>query len=771
MARKTQLVSIGKRSVELSNLDKVLYPEDGITKAEIIEYYLKIAPTILQHIKNRPLSMIRFPDGIHGEQFFQKNKQEWAPQWLESVSLGKESPKQYILPTEDATLVWLANMACLELHQMHCYKPHYDNPDYMVFDIDPPEGYKFTDVVHIALRLKEHVESFGYNTFPKTTGGKGIHIICPLEVRFTFDEVFEAAKAIAQPFVAANKETTLKLVKASRKGGVLIDVFRIRPHQTIVCPYSLRGRTGAPVSMPLRWEELEKCESPLEYHLRNVADKVLSEGDAWEGIGSYAVDLHTKRRKTVVKQLPKNPKHKTPDQLKEYEQKRQFGRTPEPLPAIAVGTGNAFVVNRHHARNLHYDLRLEQEGVLKSWAVPKGLPPYPGIKRLAVQTEDHPLEYINFDGVIPKGEYGAGKMWIYARGKYEITKEKKDGFYFRLKSPELNAEYRMYQTGNKQWLLERVDKPQIDWLHDRIEFMLANTRTDIPKSNDWVFEVKWDGIRVMVAVDEANVRLTSRNGHDLTKQFPELTIPECFRVASGLFDGEIVCLDAKGHPSFKNVIHRMQQSSEGGVKRAAAKFPAFCYVFDVLYCDGRALINEPLIKRREWLMDSVKSEQPYRVSEIVDEGEELFAAAGQLGLEGIMAKDIHGKYTPGKRGTAWYKIKVRNTTDVAIIGYTQGKGDRNAYFGALHIATYDDGDLKYRGKVGTGFDSRMMKEIYEMLKKVKKIKLPVPEKPLDDAVTTWIEPKLWCEIQYASITPNDTYREPVFIRMRPDLSI
>jgi ATP-dependent DNA ligase len=169
-------------------------------------------------------------------------------------------------------------------------------------------------------------------------------------------------------------------------------------------------------------------------------------------------------------------------------------------------------------------------------------------------------------------------------------------------------------------------------------------------------------------------------------------------------------------------------------------------------------------------MDSVKKDQPYRVSEIVDEGYELLGAARQLGLEGIMAKDIHSKYTPGKRSTSWYKIKVRNTTDCVIIGYTPGKGDRNPHFGALHIATKDNGELTYRGKVGTGFDSKLLKSTYAEVKTVKKAKRPVMEKPLDDAITTWIEPKLWCEIQFASITPNGTYREPVFIRMRPDLS-
>ena len=162
---------------------------------------------------------------------------------------------------------------------------------------------------------------------------------------------------------------------------------------------------------------------------------------------------------------------------------------------MAAGAGNAFVVHRHHATRLHYDLRLEQEGVLKSWAVPKGLPPRPGILRLAVSTEDHPLEYLNFEGTIPKGQYGGGRIWIFTRGKYEITQEKKNGFYFRLEGSEISAEYRMHHTRENEWLLERLDPPQVDWLRDPIEPMLAQSAAEPPDSEDYLYEVKWDGIR------------------------------------------------------------------------------------------------------------------------------------------------------------------------------------------------------------------------------------------------------------------------------------
>ncbi|HNR75394.1 MAG TPA: non-homologous end-joining DNA ligase, partial [Cyclobacteriaceae bacterium] len=249
MAKKSQWTLVGKHKLELSNLEKVLFPDDGVTKAEIIEYYLKIAPTLLQHIKGRALTLIRFPDGITGENFYQKNRPEWAPAWLEFVKLGKEEKKDYIIATEPASLVWLANLASLELHQLHSRKPDFEHPDYMVFDLDPPEGYDFSKLVSLAADLRNFIESFGYSCFVKTTGGKGIHICCPLEPRWDFHTVFEAAQAIALPFTERfPKETTLHIKKDARKGRVLIDIFRIRSGQSIVSPYSLRGRNGAPVS-------------------------------------------------------------------------------------------------------------------------------------------------------------------------------------------------------------------------------------------------------------------------------------------------------------------------------------------------------------------------------------------------------------------------------------------------------------------------------------------------------------------------------------------
>lgn len=769
MAKENQHVKVGKRTLSLSNLDKILYPDEEVTKAEVINYYHTLAPTILHHLKGRALTLIRYPDGIEGEMFFQKDRPKWAPEWLEYIELGRESRKEYILATEPASLVWLSNLACLELHQLHASKPEFDKPDYIVYDLDPPEGYDFQSIKPIAFNLKEHLESYGYHVFVKSTGGKGVHLVTPVEPKWSFDECFEAAQKIAKPFVEKNKETTLHIKKEARKGRVLIDIYRNRTSQSIVAAYSLRGRKGAPVSMPLTWKELNEMDSSLDFNINNVPQKIVSDGDAWESIRAYEVPLHDKVTKSINAGNPPGDKHKSPEQLKTYQKKRDFSRTPEPAGYQQAMKGNGFVVHRHHASHLHYDLRLEKDGVLLSWAVPKGMPQRPGIKRLAMETEDHPMEYLTFEGSIPKGQYGGGDMWVYALGNYRITKEKQSGFYFTINSPQLSGEYRIHRMGKaKEWLLERVDEPQIDWTRMPVAPMLAGRRETVPRGKDFVHELKWDGIRAIISINEGEITIRSRNLKDITDQFPELKIPaEAFRCTNGVYDGEIVCLDKEGKPDFKSVIQRMQSSSASLRKSK----PAYCYLFDVLYLDGRAVMHDPWHRRRIWLEDSLRKGTAYRVSEYVEDGKALFDAAEKMELEGILSKKTASLYYPGKRTDNWLKIKFRNSADCVIVGYTEGKGDRGKIFGALQLAEPVNGKLIYRGKVGTGFDHQTMEKIYDRLKKIEKSEKPIKEKPADAKVTTWIKPELFCEIRYASLTSNNTFREPVFLHLRPDLSL
>lgn len=771
MARDEQWVNVGDRKLKLSNLEKVLYPQDHITKAEVIEYYLNIAPAMLTHIKGRPMTLIRYPDGIEEEQFFQKNIPDWAPDWIDSVALGSDEKKNYTLADEQATLIWLANLAALELHQMHSRRPHYDEPDYMAFDLDPHEDADFQTVIDTAFKLRDLVKEYGYHPFVKTTGGKGVHLLTPLVPNNSMSEVFEAAKEIARDYLDAyGDEATLQIKKKARKGKILVDIYRNRTHQTIVSPYSLRGKSGAPVSMPLKWQELSQLKNARHYHIKNAAQKVNADGDAWKNISRYAVPLHTKRAKSkdATNGLPESDYFKSADQLKEYSSKRDFEKTGEPKPEWMKSEGQRFVIQRHHATRLHYDLRLERDGVLKSWAVPKGMPPRPKVKRLAVQTEDHPLEYLTFEGEIPKGEYGGGKMWVYSGGTYEITKEKEGSFHFRLMSDAFDGEYFMYRTDGDNWLLEKAEESPVDWLNDHIEPMHAQRVTDPPEGN-YSYEIKWDGIRALIALENGNIRIRTRNQNDVTDKFPELQAPDSLRATAGLFDAEIVSLDDEGRPNFQKVINRLKTSSWDTIKRLSKSEPVHAYVFDCLYLDGRPLVDEPLTRRYEWLEDVIKKGGYYRISEALDEGRQLFEAAKKHNLEGIMAKKKDSKYYPGKRSNLWQKVKAQTTADCLVIGYTKGTGDRSRYFGALHLAERSNGELLYRGKVGTGFNQSTLAEVYELLQELDETDKPVDHPLTGEKDTTWVEPKLVVEVDYSSLSNDNLFREAVFVRLRPDL--
>ena len=431
--------------------------------------------------------------------------------------------------------------------------------------------------------------------------------------------------------------------------------------------------------------------------------------------------------------------------------------------------GRRYVIHRHMASRLHYDLRLEKDGVLHSWALPRGLPAYPGIKRLAVQTEDHPVEYLFFHGEIPKKEYGGGIMWIFFNGKYELVKEKKNGFYFNLITKEHKAEYRMHKTSEKDWLLERVDKPQINWLDGMVKPMLAELTTEFPKNeSDYIYELKWDGIRAICTIDEGDINIMSRNQVNITNQFPEIvTSLAKLKLFNAVLDGEIVCLKQDGSADFKRVLKRMQAKGDSKIAAGVRQDPAFLYLFDCLYLDGRPLINDIFIQRRQWLESIFKGSALHvRLNEIVEEGEAFLEAAKQHELEGIMIKVKRGKYFTGKRSNAWQKLKIRKSIDVLIIGYTQGKGEREQLFGALQIAELKGEELIYRGKVGTGFDFKSMESLRLKMDSFRTEKYPNVNGSISDVkYTTWILPELKAEVIYHEITKEGMLRAPVFKRL------
>jgi len=752
--------------LKLSNLDKVLYPEAKISKAEIIQYYMKIAPILIKYIGLRPLTLIRYPDGIDKTKFYSKSCPDWAPSFIkrENIQHSEESIP-YAVVNNVPGIVWLANLAALEIHPMQMITTSMEFPDHFIFDIDPPEDADFTEVKHIAYKLKSFLESYNYTPYIKTSGSKGVHIIVPIVPQHSHEEMVDCVKGLAKLFVQQNKNTsTLNLKKDSRGGKTLIDIYRNHMAQTTVSAYSLRAKPNASISCPITWEQLESLNSSRDINIRNIDKHLEKYGDVWADMVKKAVPLHT--HKTESQEANEEVQKK----LDSYFSKRDFGKTPEPQAQMKMTNQNRFSVQLHDASNLHYDLRLEDKGVLLSWAIPKGLPHTPGVKRLAIRTEDHPMEYLNFEGTIPKGEYGAGEMWVFALGETKWIKKTEKSYEFELDSKQLKGHYKLYKTKGDQWLIERKNDAQNNMLNEVLKPQLADATKSVPTKFNFSFEIKWDGIRSLIYVEDDKVKILSRSGRDITKQFPELQIaPDAFEIENGIFDGEIISMDEQGRPIFSDVISRLHTAGERSIQAATQKNPVYCYLFDCLYLDGRNICSEPLKKRQAWLRVSLKKNNHFRLSEAMSDGKALLDAAKKMKLEGIMAKDLTKPYEIGSRNRNWLKIKFRETITAQILGYTKGKGDRSNLFGALHIAQNDGDAWKYLGKVGTGFNEAKMIEVLALLKEQRESTKLIEENIDDPQRTVWIEPILWCEVQYASLTNTGTLREPVFLGLRPDL--
>jgi len=760
MSKSEIYTEIEGQKVKLTNLEKILYPGVEIPKAEVIQYYLQVAPYLLKYIKNRPLTLIRFPDGIDKASFYAKTKPDWTPDWVNSFSMEHTNETiPYILAHNKAVVAWIANLGGLEIHPMQ-FTSTQENPDHFIFDLDPPENFDWKDIQELAFALKLFFKEFDYHPFIKTSGSKGLHIYIPILAKYSFEQMIASVKALAQEFIKRNgKRVTLKMNKEKRKGKLLLDIFRNHQGHTTVAPYSLRGKPGAPISMPILWKELEGISSSQHFTLQNYKERLDIQGDAWDNWMSYAAPLHD-HKKSIPVSLPGDD-----NKLSSYSKKRDFENTSEPPAKILRGNDDQYVIQLHDASNLHHDLRLEVDGVLWSWAIPKGIPHKKGVKRMAIRTEDHPIEYLDYEGVIPKGEYGAGKMWILSRGKYKTISKEKKKLKFELLGDGFNKLYNLYNTKDDQWLIERKDESND---LSFISPMLVEQKKNVPSSEKYHFEIKWDGIRTIVIVQDDEIKIYSKSGRDLSSKFPELVSDrKKILISNGIFDGELVCIDEQGRPLFHKVISRMHSTGETSILKASKSNPVFCYLFDIINLDGKNVTSEPLEKRKEWLDTIIKTNAHFRISELVADGKALFNVSREMNLEGIMAKRKGSTYYANQRSDQWLKIKFRNSADCVILGYTKGQGDRSALFGALHLAQYDEeGELVYKGRVGTGFDTKKIKYLLGRFGEVKQVDKYIEDKVDKEKDTIWLEPMLICEIMYASMSSNDTFREPVFVKLK-----
>ncbi len=459
--------------------------------------------------------------------------------------------------------------------------------------------------------------------------------------------------------------------------------------------------------------------------------------------------------------------------LGEYRRKRDPARTPEPFAGTKRDQAPIFVVQRHDARRLHYDFRLERDGALASWAVPKGVPLEPGQRGLAVHVEDHPLGYADFEGEIPKGQYGAGTVEIWDRGTYELLEEKKDGgLTVRLHGERLEGTWTLVPArldgDPKNWLIIRkreTDGAASSSVQRRYEAMLATLASaqELPSGDDWVFEVKWDGYRALAYVRGSEATLVSRNGNDLTERFRGVAnaIPRSLKTPDCVLDGEVCALDEQGRPSFS----AMQQGKAGT--------PIVYEVFDVLEVDGEPLVDLPLRERRarlEALLD--RRNRTVRVSGQFEDGAALYEAARQQGLEGIVAKRLDCPYRQGKRTREWLKIKTHGRQEFVVAGYTKGQGRRSGRFGSLVLGVWRGDELSYAGNVGTGFTDKDIDELLRKLRPLETKEPPfavVPTMPkVKRSDVVWVKPELVCEVEFVEWTHDGRLRAPSFQGLRED---
>ena len=734
--------------MKLTNPDKVLYPATGgrqkaVTKAQVFGYYIDIAEAMLPHIAGRPATRKRWPNGVHEASFFEKQLASSAPDWLNRASITHRSGTTTypIIETVEA-LAWIAQQAALEVHvpQWRFVGEHPGPATRLVFDLDPGEGVTMKQLCEVARAVKDLMGDIGLTTYPLTSGSKGLHLYVPFEEPVSSPGAVVLAKRVAQQLEQAMpKLVTATMTKNLRAGKVFLDWSQNNGSKTTIAPYSLRGREHPTVAAPRTWEELD---DPKLRHLRfdEVLKRVQKDGDLLAPLAELVL---------------------TEDRLTKYRGMRDASKTPEPVPKKApkAGNNNLFVIQEHHARRLHYDLRLERDGVLVSWAVPKNLPDTPAVNHLAVHTEDHPLEYLMFHGTIPKGEYGAGNMIVWDTGTYETEKFNDHEVIVTLHGNKIDGRYALIQTDGKNWLAHRMKEQQQPQAGDLAPMLATEGSVERLKSTQWSFEGKWDGYRVLVDANHGRLNLRSRRGRDVTDEYPQFeALAADLADHQVILDGEAVALDESGVPSFSEMQNRARSTR------------VEYWAFDILHLDGRSLLRAKYSDRRR-LLEALAESGGLIVPDLLPgDGPDAMEHASKHRWEGVIAKKRDSTYQPGRRSSSWIKDKIWNTQEVVIGGWRQGEGGRSSGIGALMLGIPEDGGLHFAGRVGTGFTEKELAKLKGMLKPLRTDESPFNTRlPTQDAKgVTFVRPELVGEVRYSERTTDGRLRQPSWRGLRPD---
>lgn len=743
--------SFGDIRVELSRQDKVIFPRTGTTKGEVIDYFIEIAPALIPHIAGRPVTRKRWPNGVEAASFFEKNLVSHAPDWIERKAIEhKDRAIEYPLFDTVAGLAWLGQQAALEIHvpQWRFVDDEPGPATRLVFDLDPGDNVSLAQCAEVAIAVRDMIAEVGLTAFPLTSGSKGIHLYVPLDRQLSSGGASTVAKQVATNLEKLHPDlVTATMAKAAREGKVFLDWSQNNPSKTTIAPYSMRGRAEPTVAAPRTWAELEDGDALVQLRFDEVLDRYRADGD-------LLADLDP-----------------APDSLEKYRSMRDPTKTPEPIPArkSKSGKGNSFVIQEHHARRLHYDVRLERDGVLVSWAVPKGVPVSTKENRLAVHTEDHPLEYLTFAGSIPKGEYGGGEMTVWDTGTYETEKWRDDEVIVRLTGERVQGRFALIRTKGDQWLMhlmkeqqpETVDEPSGSELPTGLAPMLATAGSvDDLKADEWSFEAKWDGFRLVFSCARGDLKLHSRAGNNVTDRYPGLAdLAAELAEHDVILDGEVVVFDEDGKADFG----RLQS---GGTE---AEFMAF----DIMFLDGTSLLRKRYSDRRK-VLEALAAKTPSMVvPPLLDgDGAEALVHSREQGWEGVVAKRKESVYQSGKRAHTWIKTKNLRTQEAVIGGWKRGQGGRSGRIGSLFLGIPDGDGLRYVGKVGTGFSEKTLEDLAERFAPLVTDTCPFNEQlpAADRRDAVWLTPTLVGEVQFMDWTGPGRLRHPSWRGLREDKS-
>ena len=815
MAGSRERVRVAGRELTLTNLDKIIYPDTGTTKADVLAYYAAVAHVLIPAAANRPATRKRWVNGVGtadkpGEVFFQKDLEDSAPGWLPRAAIThKDRTIHYPLVNDAATLTWFGQINSLEIHVPQWRVDSHGNqlnPDRLVLDLDPGEGAGLPECREVALLARAILQDVGLDPVPVTSGSKGIHLYAALDGTQTSEQISAFARELARALEADHPDLAVSdMKKTLRRGKVLVDWSQNNAAKTTIVPYSLRGRPTPMVAAPRTWREIQSPKlKHLDYQevLRRVGD----------GKDPFAA---------VVNAAAGAPGHEETDdadpRLGRYRSMRDPRETPEPFAGIPSG-GNNFVIQEHHASRLHWDLRLEHEGVLASWALPKGIPGSGDKNHLAVQTEDHPMDYLTFHGTIPKGQYGAGEMTIWDTGTYELHKwingrevivtlagSEGGGLGGSRKVALIHTGRGQGTDDGGQWLIHLMDQEQrggrrrqaapaaqeppgntggkepaaapapatgasANPLDYAPMMATAGSAADLQGST-WQYELKWDGVRALLVADGEKVRIFSRNGNDVTKTYPEFTDRACWPEQPFVADGEIIAVGPGGRPDFGLLQGRMKLTRAADVAKARTAIPVQLMLFDLLFHNGQDLRRLPLSTRRQRLEDFfAPSGCPVDLSMVLEESVDLLLdSARELGLEGVMAKRTDSRYVSGQRTRTWIKLKTEQTQEVVVGGWRPGKGGRQDTVGSLLVGIPDGGKLQYVGRVGSGFSSRELTELRQTVERLGRKTSPFHDVPRPDSADAhWVSPELVGEVTYSEWTGPGRLRHPRWRGWRVD---